>query len=312
MAEPHPKREDASGETHLGVVLGAGGGGAWAFHLGVARAIEDHLGVGVASASRIIGTSAGASIGGALACGASIDELLAAISAPPSPQAREDFEVALHESGGRPKGIRRVLPHSLPLVASALRGKSNLGVLAAGLLPRGFLPTVNLAKFPMLEGNQTWPESLWVPAVRVSDGSRMVFGRDDATTSLSDAIEASSAVPGLFRPKEILHEGRHDHYLDGATHSATNADLLAEDPPSLVVISSAMTRPGLRASRILARRQLQDEIATLSRAKSLIVAVEPDQITGNMFKGFSRGSDELAQRIHDRAKGIALSALRAR
>jgi hypothetical protein len=31
-----------------------------------------------------------------------------------------------------------------------------------------------------------------------------------------------------------------------------------------------------------------------------------------MFKGFSRGSDELAQRIHDRAKGIALSALRAR
>jgi NTE family protein len=84
-----------------------------------------------------------------------------------------------------------------------------------------------------------WPAlPFWVCAVRVRDGRRVVFGRDDvATPAPADAVLASCAVPRVAAPVRI---GGTD-YIDGATHSSTNADLVAPLAFDLVVIVSSMT-----------------------------------------------------------------------
>lgn len=56
------------------------------------------------------------------------------------------------------------------------------------------------------------------------DGARVVFGRDDVPLPhLAEAVEASSAVPGLLTPVTL---GGID-YVERGAHSTTNADLVA-------------------------------------------------------------------------------------
>ena len=74
-----------------------------------------------------------------------------------------------------------------------------------------------------------WPERpLWVCAVDLDSGERIVFGRDGVDAPIGVAVQASSSIPGFFRPVE--HGGQ--RYVDGGVHSPTNADLLAESVAS--------------------------------------------------------------------------------
>jgi len=85
-----------------------------------------------------------------------------------------------------------------------------------------------------------WPKApLWVPAVRLSDGKRVVFGRDDLAATAAQAVQASCAVPARFEPVAIDQQ----RYIDGSLHSYTNADLLGPPAFDLVVVSSAMSGP---------------------------------------------------------------------
>ena len=54
-------------------------------------------------------------------------------------------------------------------------------------------------------------------AVRMADGRRIVFGRDDVKGDIGDAVHASSAIPAVYVPARI---GTRE-YVDGAVHSAT-------------------------------------------------------------------------------------------
>jgi NTE family protein len=130
-----------------------------------------------------------------------------------------------------------------------------------------------------LWGN-SWPaDPTWICAVRVRDGKRVVFGRDDvATPDIGTACQASSAVPRVVRPVRIGA----DEYIDGATHSSTNADLMAPLAFELVVIVSAMTAvpsiagyapraPGLMwYSRVLAR-----EVEAIRATGTPVLVVQP-------------------------------------
>jgi NTE family protein len=63
---------------------------------------------------------------------------------------------------------------------------------------------------------------LWIPAVHVDSGARVVFGRDDAPlVDVGTAVRCSSAVPGLRRPVTVGSA----RYVDGGTISPTHADL---------------------------------------------------------------------------------------
>ena len=85
---------------------------------------------------------------------------------------------------------------------------------------------------------EPWPEQpFWVAAVRLSDGERVVFGRDDLRATAAEAVRASCAVPVLFEP--VTLDGR--QYVDGGVHSYTNVDLMGPPAFDLVVVSSPMS-----------------------------------------------------------------------
>lgn len=69
-------------------------------------------------------------------------------------------------------------------------------------------------------------------ACEYDTGRRVAFERDDApAASLGDAVAASCAIPGFYRPEEIA--GR--RYVDGGVASTSNLDVLADDGLDLVI-----------------------------------------------------------------------------
>jgi NTE family protein len=101
-------------------------------------------------------------------------------------------------------------------------------------------------------------------------------------TDLGTAVEASSAVPGFFRP--VVIDG--DRYVDGGAHSPTNLDVVAGLGFDLVIVSSPMTATpdALRvAYRHLARgyhrRMLEQEAEAVRRSGTPVLVFEPDAHT---------------------------------
>src|SRR5204862_6401656 len=127
-----------------------------------------------------------------------------------------------------------------------------------------------------------WPaRPLWVNAVRLSDGERVTFGRAGAPeATVAQAVAASCAIPGYYRPVEIAG----DRYVDGGAHSPTNADLLAGQGLDLVLVSSPMSagfdvfRPAPDgALRGVCRLLLRRELATVRATGTSILPLEPSR-----------------------------------
>jgi NTE family protein len=183
-----------------------------------------------------------------------------------------------------PTPARGMAPASPAVALRALTPwNPRLGLLAAGGLPRGAHDTSLLSEgIGRLHGDR-WPERpLWLCAVRLRDGDLVVFGRDEAATAgvtVGQAVGASCAIPGFYAPVQIKGE---DH-VDGGAHSPTNADLLADVAPALVVVSSPMSldrraarrpRPE-RFLRLAHRTRLLREVGVLRRARIPVVTFQP-------------------------------------
>ncbi len=271
------------------MVLGAGGPLGWVYHLGVIEGIRRALGVEPAQADRVVGTSAGGAIAATLLAGATSGDVLEAIAKPMTPEQRDEMRAAAGSFRRQP--LRRFRPQAPRLI----RRRDLIGL--TGLLPAGVFPTFAMRRFPVgdLAGHE-WPANLWVPSIRLSDGEVIVFGRDRHDTDIRDALEATSAVPGLFQPKVIGDE----RFIDGAVASATHADLLVDGTrrtPSRVVISSPMTRPGRGVVRTRARRQLVAEVAALHDKGASVVVLEPDAEIVALADGFPRTNGEAGPTI---------------
>ena len=149
--------------------------------------------------------------------------------------------------------------------------------MAAAALPAGSIPTDHLAApFRSLFGS-TWPaRSTWIVAVQLDTGRRVVFGRDQ-TASLPDAVRASCAIPAFFEPVEI--DGH--RYVDGGVHSTTNADVVGDSRPDLVIVSAPMSaaRGAARGvelpMRQFARLSLASEVAGLRGRRIPVVVFQP-------------------------------------
>jgi NTE family protein len=86
---------------------------------------------------------------------------------------------------------------------------------------------------------------VFVTAVDVDSGERVVFGkgyREDVT--LSEAVAASCAVPGVFRPYKIGDR----YFLDGEIVRTLSADLAVAAGANVVIISNVY-RPEVRGER---------------------------------------------------------------
>jgi NTE family protein len=201
----------------FGLVLGGGGVVGISWEIGVIEALLQEQAMSPTEARTIVGTSAGSVVGTQLASGQSVDSLVEAQLAPPTPvgggAAAPDMTAVMQIFGG---------------FATAEEMTTELATTTGRLAMEA--PTGSedawVAGFERLLGGATeWPDfDLRVVAMSCTKGERRVWTRADAAvTPVTRAVASSCAVPGLFPTVTI--DG--DRYTDGGAWSPSNADVLA-------------------------------------------------------------------------------------
>jgi NTE family protein len=261
------------------LVLGGGGilGEAWMS--AVLAGIEDAAGFDARGCEGYVGTSAGSIVAAALAGGARPGARLGALPEPPA-----DEELV---NGDGPGAATRALQTGMaaavaPVASIALGTMAPGGALlrrvALGRVSRGTRSLGGLAR-SIDDLGAGFDGRLAVSAVDLESGRRVMFGRPAApVASVGQAVEASCAIPGFFRPVTIA--GR--DYVDGGAWSPTNMDtarvsrgtnVLCLNPTGSMAPSAGtpMGAIGLY-SRSLARL----EALVLERSGARVETVSPD------------------------------------
>jgi NTE family protein len=273
--------------SRIGLVLGAGGIAGHAFHAAVLEALAAEARWNPDSAEVVVGTSAGSGVAALLRGGMSAADI-----------ARRSAGEPLSPAGARlsrqPVGMRAVAELVTPgglgpssperFLRAAMRPwDARPGTLAAAALPEGRVSTERIvAGLRRIHRAGEWPErALWICAVRLHDGRRVVFGRDPGTTDhadVADAVAASCAIPGFFTPPRIGGV----RYVDGGAWSPSNADVVAGIGLDLVLVVSPMsaqrTIPAMSldgAVRAACRLQLTQEVLRIRRRGTPVVVIEP-------------------------------------
>jgi NTE family protein len=151
------------------------------------------------------------------------------------------------------------------------------------------------------ESGVDWDGRLRIATVELETGRRVVFGAPDAPegVSVGQAVQASCAVPGIFRP--FRSGGR--TYVDGGAWSLTNMDVADAKRRDLVLClnPTGSFRPGIAqpagvigpVSRGVARTEAiilrgrgarvtivnPDEASTAAMGSNLMSSRNRDQVT---------------------------------
>jgi NTE family protein len=255
----------------FGLVLGAGGVVGMSYHAGVLHALEREGGLDPSSADLVVGTSAGSVVGALLRSGWRTADLWSFV--------REEHPlVAGIDDLGRERRKQAMLT---PMAGPRARRAIGSAYVAARSVVRAPVPPVPdfIARwFPagMFDNAEAvdrigefvperWPdEPLWLVAVDVRTGRRVVLGRRHQPRTLHQGVLASCAIPGVYKPVRI-----DDHVLvDGGAHSSTHLDLAADAGCDLIVGVAPMaydpsSAPG--AVRQLVRRMPSRALAREAR-----------------------------------------------
>jgi NTE family protein len=276
----------AGGSPKIGLVLGAGGCAGVAFHGGVLAAIHDASGWDPRAAEIVVGTSAGSLSAGLLRRGLPAADLRAVSES--RPLSEEAAALTGVGQPHRPRLRRLDLLGWRPMGEAGALGRALLRpwrttplALASALLPEGPASTEPISNgFDEIDGG-AWPAArLWVCAVRLRDGQRVVFGRAGAPPApLGAAVAASCAIPGLYRPAEI--DGV--KYVDGGVRSMHNLDVLVGAGLDAVIVSAPMSWAGkwppARADagvRHAFRLALRRQVERLQATGTSVMVVAPD------------------------------------
>lgn len=195
------------------LVLGGGGVTGIAWELGILAGLAD-AGLDLTAADLVVGTSAGSVVGAQVTSGAPLPELFDRQLQPPTSERAHRmgrgtmarFALAVLLSRGRDEEFRR-----------------RIGALALQAERSGTTPSqeerLRVIRSRLI--SEEWPDRpLSITAVDAGTGEFRAFDRDSGV-SLSAAVAASCAVPGVYPPVTI--DGR--RYVDGGVRSAANADL---------------------------------------------------------------------------------------
>ncbi len=273
------------------LVLGAGGvlGEAWMSAL--LAGLEEATGWDPLACETYLGTSAGSIVAAALAAGVSPRDRVGAIPDQPAPDRSSPTEdggaMAWALDLGRTAGVMT----AAPLAALGLRTTSFGGALvrrlALGRVPRGRRSLGGLGREVESAGAR-WDGRLLVAAVELETGRRVVFGSPGAPeASVGEAVEASCAIPGYFRPVRL--DGR--HYVDGGAWSLTNADAVPAGKDSRVLCLNPTG--SMRATRAapagaigpLSRSVAAVEALALKRRGATVTTISPDRSSATAMGG---------------------------
>lgn len=271
--------------VRIGLVLGAGGSVGIAYHGAVLAAISDATGWDPRYAEVIVGTSAGSVTAAMLRAGVPATDLRAISEG--TPLSAEGSRLAELGRPHRPRPNRSHFLSMRPLAdpVAVVRGLRHLSsvppvALLAAAMPAGRVPTAAISTGINSVFGGRWPAlPLWLNAVSLRNGKRVVFGAEGAPPAeVGDAVAASCAIPGYFEPVSI--GGR--RYIDGGVRSMVNLDLMAGLDLDLVVVSSPMTAasawPALATSSLMRqplRRRFHAEVDALRRRGMPVTAIEP-------------------------------------
>jgi NTE family protein len=217
MARTHTTSPDV-------LVLGGGGilGEAWMN--AVLAGLDEAEGFDSRECQLYLGTSAGSIVAAALVAGLTPKERLDRPpgQASPSPPERDARGGTLAHAFDAVAGLGNAA--AAPLASLALSSSSSGGALlrraALRRVPAGRRSLVQLARAIELTGVR-WDGRLRIAAVELQSGRRVLFGAPGAPeVSVSAAVQASCAIPGVFTP--MVAGGR--SYVDGGVWSPTNAD----------------------------------------------------------------------------------------
>ena len=271
------------------LVLGGGGVTGIAWETGLIAGLAG-LGIDLAAADVIIGTSAGSVVGTDIASGRELEELYQAQLAPPAPEpaARIGWDF-----------IGRLL-WEVHTSRDPRRARARIGrwALAIPTMPEADRRKVFQARLP----TNVWPSrALKVTAVDARTGEFAVFdSAGDAT--LVDAVGASCAVPGVWPPVTIGER----RFMDGGMRTVANADL-AHGYERVVIVAPVPVGVGFMASP---RRQA----AALTAAGARVALVRPDRaavraIGRNVLDDSRRAAAARAGRAQAAAEARAVRAV---
>ena len=233
----------------VGLVLGAGGvlGGAWL--VGGLSALARETDWDPESADYIVGTSAGSMIGALVAAGVppwfmvahSRGEVFDGLTGPDG-RPVADADRSAGASFRLHRGLPAVGPGSLRMAFTALSNPLRHTPLqmVAGWVPSGFVSTDSLKETVTRAVPGDWVEhpNYWAVACDYESGRRTPFGRlGSPRAQIGDAVAASCAIPGFYRPVKI---GRR-RYVDGGVCSVSNMDLVAGRGLDLVICLNPLT-----------------------------------------------------------------------
>jgi NTE family protein len=233
----------------VGLVLGAGGvlGGAWL--VGGLSALARETDWDPGSADHIVGTSAGSMVGALVAAGVppwfmvahSRGEVFDGLTGPDGRPAA-DADRSAGASFRLHRGLPAIGPGSLRMAFTALSNPLRHTPLqmVAGWLPSGFVSTDSLKEVVTRAVPGDWVEhpNYWAVACDYESGRRIPFGRlGSPRAHIGDAVAASCAIPGFYRPVRI---GRR-RYVDGGVCSVANMDLVAGRGLDLVILLNPLT-----------------------------------------------------------------------
>jgi len=289
------------------LVLGGGGilGEAWMSAL--LAGLQEGGDIDVRGCREYVGTSAGSIVAAGLAAGVDPSSRLGKLPEQPAgsnvaTSSRSRVQQALAPVAWATGGV------AAPVASLALSAAAGGGALVRRTVlrrvPHGRRPLTELRReVDRISGG--WDGRLRVATVDASSGRRIVFGAPGAPPAgVGEAVEASCAIPGFFRPVRI---GGRD-YVDGGVWSPTNLDASSAGRGERVIClnPTAQLRSPLS---VVSRSVANAEALAVRRRGASVRVINPDDAVveamgGNLMDG-RRRADVIAAGV---AQGRALAA----
>lgn len=270
-------------QTPDALVLGGGGilGEAWMS--AVLTGLSEAEGFDARNCRSYVGTSAGSIVAASLVAGLAPDARLGHLPEQPPLSASEatDGVTPLRLAFGLAAHMGSVA--AAPLASLALDSTAAGGALirraALRRLPVGRRSLAELGRMIEQEGVE-WDGRLRVAAVQLDTGRRVLFGAPGAPDlPVSAAVQASCAIPGVFRP---VRAGGHS-YVDGGAWSPTNMDGIEVSRGDRVLCLNPTGSLGsargaaVGAISSLSRGAAAAEALALKHRGAIVTTINPDE-----------------------------------